>query len=498
VHPTQQKTSLCKYRNDQFWVQLVALVVGEFGRIQCNNGTRAISVYAPLGSESQGSFALETANAGLSFFETLFKSPYMLPKLDLVAIPDFAAGAMENWGLMTFKTTKLLRNTTKTDLSAEKSIADAVLHEISHQWLGNLVTMETWASLWLKESLATWMAHYARSRLFVTHGAWLEFVTDWQQTALEMDALRNSHPIEDLQSSKDESVQIFDDISYRKGCSMILMLAQAVGEENFFEGIRTYLSRYAFSSASSEDFWAAVEETNGSKIGAQMRVWTRKQGFPVVTVTESREAGNSAPQMTHHQIHISQNRFLTAGNMTIDEDEVIYPLQISIRFKDSVQELPFFARNISFSIPDSAIFKFNVDHHGFYRTLYPKDHFRRLAQAHGEGWLSVEDRVGILSDATALAKAGLQNVGDFLDLIIAMQYDTDYHVWVQIVKSITAIRSAWIFGDDDVFVGLGHFFQDILKRKMGKDGGSVMENRDLSDEFKALLLRASGEAGTPT
>jgi aminopeptidase N len=170
------------------------------------------------------------------------------------------------------------------------------------------------------------MAPYAGSRLFVTHGAWLELVTDWQQTALEMDALGNSHPIEVLQSSKDESVQIFDDISYKEGCSMISMLAQAVGEGNFFEGVRTYFRRYAFSSASSEDFWAAIESTNGSKIGAQMRVWIRKPGFRVVTVTESREAGNSTPQMIHRQIYISQNRVLTAGNITIDEDEVIYLL----------------------------------------------------------------------------------------------------------------------------------------------------------------------------
>jgi aminopeptidase 2 len=434
---------------------------------------------------------LKTAKRGLEFFEALFNSSYQLPKLDLVAIPDFAAGAMENWGLLTFRTTKLLCDSNKTDIAAEKRIADAILHEISHQWLGNLVTMKTWASLWLKESLATWMAHYARDKLFDAHDAWREFITEKQQSALELDSLRSSHPIENLEYSKNESVQTFDDISYRKGCSVLLMLAKSIGEESFFEGIRIYLGRHKFASASSKDFWGALEESSNSKVGDWMSVWTRTQGFPVVKVSTSFHPGNSTQKNRCHHIQVSQKRFLLGGKITPDEATVIYPLQLSIRSRNGVEEFPFQERDISLPVLGTEIFKVNADHLGFYRTWYEKGHLCRLGEAHSEGWLSVEDRVGLISDTTAIAKAGLQNASDLLDLIHAMHSDTNYHVWVQIIKSLNTLRSAWFFGDEEIVNGLDQHFQAVIRRKIGTEG--LLKNRNLSGDLKALLLRACGQ-----
>jgi aminopeptidase 2 len=137
------------------------------------------------------------------------------------------------------------------------------------------------------------------------------------------------------------------------------------------------------------------------------------------------------------------------------------------------------------------IFKLNVDHLGFYRTWYEKDHLLRLGEAHSEGWLSVEDRVGLISDTTALAKAGLQNASDLLDLIHVMQNDTNYHVWAQIVKSLNILRSAWFFGDENIVNGLDQHFQAVIGRKTST--GGLFENENLSDDLKGLLLRATGE-----
>jgi aminopeptidase 2 len=434
---------------------------------------------------------LKTAKRGLEFFEALFNSSYQLPKLDLVAIPDFAAGAMENWGLLIFRTTKLLYDSNRNDIAAEKRIADAILHEISHQWIGNSVTIKTWASLWLKESLATWMAHYARDKLFEAHDAWREYIMNKQQSALELDSLRSSHPIENLEYSKDESVQTFDDISYRKGCSVILMLAKSIGQEAFFEGIRLYLGRHKFASASSEDLWDALEESSNSKMSAWMSVWTRIQGFPVVKVSTRFRPGSSTQQNKCHHIQLSQKRFLLSGKITPDEAKVTYPLQISIRYRNGVEDFPFQERDMSLPVLSAEIFKLNVDHLGFYRTWYEKDHLLRLGEAHSEGWLSVEDRVGLISDTTALAKAGLQNASDLLDLIHVMQNDTNYHVWAQIVKSLNILRSAWFFGDENIVNGLDQHFQAVIGRKTST--GGLFENENLSDDLKGLLLRATGE-----
>ena len=250
---------------------------------------------------------------GVPFFEKLFQFPYPLPKLDLVAIPDFAAGAMENWGLMTFRTSKLLSDPQAPDIETKERVADAVLHELSHQWLGNLVTMAGWTQLWLKEGLATLMAWYARSKLFPDDHIWPSFVAEVQQVSLGLDCLRASHPVEMLAVDREEVSQIFDNISYKKGASLLLMLLNALGPEAFFNGIRLYLQRHQYSSASSDDLWRAFEDIDrkGSLLES-MHIWTREQGFPVIKVITDPTLPVQGGQVQSFQshVHIIQNRFL--------------------------------------------------------------------------------------------------------------------------------------------------------------------------------------------
>ena len=272
---------------------------------------------------------------------------------------------------------------------------------------------------------------------------------------------------------------------------MILMLAKSIGEKAFLEGIRIYLKRHQFASASSEDLWHAFEESNRTKISVSMTVRTRTQGYLVVKVSTPCFSRGSTQQNRPYQIQFSQERFFLAGNITPDEAKVIYPLRLSIRTKSSFVDYLFSTPTMPLPASDSALFKVNVDHRGFYRILYEKDHLLRLREAHSKGWLSVEDRVGILSDATALAKAGLQSVRDLLDLVHAMYSDTSYNVWVQILKSLNTLKSAWFFRDEEIVDGLDKLLQDFTRRKIGM--GSVIENHSLSDDFKRLLLQASGK-----
>ena len=233
---------------------LVAFVIGDLKYVEgtAKDGT-VIRVWATAGKEEQGRFALQTSLQLLDYFNDYFGIPYPLPKLDHLALPDFAAGAMENWGAITYREVALLIDDQQSSSDIRQRVAAIVSHEMAHMWFGDLVTMNWWNDLWLNESFASWIGDKAIDSIFPEWEMWTEFVSSDTNTALSLDGLKNSHPIEQEVKEPAEIGQLFDAISYSKGGSILRMLERFLGEDIFREGLRNYIAQHQYQNAVTRD-----------------------------------------------------------------------------------------------------------------------------------------------------------------------------------------------------------------------------------------------------
>ena len=243
---------------------LLAFVVGDIESIeQRTDAGTLMRVWTTRGKQEQGRFALETAVNLLDYFDDYFGIRYPLPKLDHIAIPDFAAGAMENWGAITYRETALLVDPDHSSAGTRQRVAAIVSHEMAHMWFGDLVTMAWWNDLWLNESFASWMGDKAVDHLFPEWEMWTQFVMADTNSGLSLDGLKNSHPIEQEVNNPSEIGQLFDAISYSKGASILRMLEHFLGSEPFRQGLHLYLSSHEYGNAQTEDLWSALGEISG-------------------------------------------------------------------------------------------------------------------------------------------------------------------------------------------------------------------------------------------
>jgi aminopeptidase 2 len=466
---------------------LLAFIIGELNYIETNAFRLPVRVYAPKDRDIEhGRFALELAAKTLAFYEKTFNSDFPLPKMDMVAIPDFSAGAMENWGLITYRVVDVLIDEKSSGAAVKQRVAETVQHELAHQWFGNLVTMDFWDGLWLNEGFATWMSWYSCNVFYPDWKVWEGYVTDNLAGALSLDSLRSSHPIEVPIKRADEINQIFDAISYSKGSSVIRMISKYVGEETFMEGIRRYLKKHAFGNTETGDLWAALSDASGKDVGKVMDIWTKKVGFPVVTVTEGEDS-----------IHLKQNRFLRTADVKPEEDTTLYPVFLGLRTKEGVDEdLTLFGREGDFKLKDLDFFKLNADHSSLYRTSYTPERLRKLGIAAKEGLLTVEDRAGMIADAGSLSASGYQKTSGILSLLDSFKSEPDFVVWQVITGRIGALRGAWMFEDQPTRDALKHFQLALVKDKAHELGWTFSENDGhIEQQFKSLMFGAAGMAG---
>lgn len=422
---------------------LLAFIIGELNSIETKNFRVPVRVFAtPDKDIEHGRFSLDLAAKTLEFYEKTFDSPFPLPKMDMVAIPDFSAGAMENWGLITYRVVDVLYDEKTSGASTKQRVAEVVQHELAHQWFGNLVTMDFWDGLWLNEGFATWMSWYSCNRFYPEWHVWQSYVTDTLQGALSLDSLRSSHPIEVPVKRADEINQIFDAISYSKGSCVLRMISKYLGEQTFMEGIRRYLKKHAYGNTQTGDLWAALSDASGKPVEKVMDIWTKNVGYPVVSVTED-EQSNS--------INVKQNRFLRTGDVKPEEDKTLFPVFLGLRTKNGVNEdLTLSEREHDFKVPNLDFFKLNADHSGIYRTSYTPARLAKLGQAAKDGLLTVEDRAGMIADAGALASSGYQKTSGILSLLKNFDGETEFVVWSELLSRISSIRAAWVFEDEKV------------------------------------------------
>lgn len=468
---------------------LVACVVGELQVYETNKFRLPVRTYCTPDENIQHLvYATELAAETLEFYEREFDIPYPLPKMDMIAVPDFAAGAMENWGLMTYRNAFILLDDKTSTAADKREVAETVQHELAHQWFGNIVTMDFWEGLWLKEGFATWMSWYSCDIFYPDWKVWDGHVTNSLREALSLDSLRSSHPIEVPVQRTDEIEQIFDSISYEKGSCMIRMLSTYMGEDVFMRGIRLYLKKHAYGNTVTDDLWAALSEASGKDIETFASIWTRNVGYPVVTVSED-SANNT--------IHLRQNRFLQTADVKPEEDQVLYPVILGTRTKTHVDRTQILTtREGSFKLPDLDFFKLNADHTNTYRTLYSTSRLEKLGQDARNGLLSVSDRAGLIGDAGSLAQAGYQKTSALLTLLRSFDSEPDYEVWKEINTRVKSLKAAFVFEEEEVKKALDSFHRSIVARRAYELGWQFgPEDGHIEQQFKTLMFSAACQAG---
>jgi aminopeptidase 2 len=410
--------------------------------------------------------------------------------MDMVAVPDFSAGAMENWGLITYRIVDVLLDEKTSGASRKERIAETVQHELAHQWFGNLVTMDFWDGLWLNEGFATWMSWYSCNVFYPEWKVWQTYVIDNLQGALSLDSLRSSHPIEVPVKRADEINQIFDAISYSKGSSVLRMISKYLGEDVFLQGVRNYIKKHAYGNTETGDLWAALADASGKPVQSVMDVWTKNVGFPVISVSENPASSS---------INVKQNRFLRTGDVKPEEDKVLYPCMLGLRTKDGVDEDTMLSeREKEFKVPDLDFYKLNADHSAIYRTSYSPERLSKLGKAARDGLLSVEDRAGMIADSGALAASGYQKTSGMLSLLQGLDTESEFVVWNEILTRIGTLRAAWIFENDESKAALKAFQRSLVSSKAHELGWEFSEKDDhILQQFKALMFGSAGMAEDP-
>lgn len=464
---------------------LVAFIVGDLKYVENTSYNVPIKVWATPGLEHLGQYSADIAAKTLAFFDEKFDIPYPLPKMDMVAIHDFSAGAMENFGLITYRTVDLLLDPENTNVNTKQRVTEVVMHELAHQWFGNLVTMDFWDGLWLNEGFATWMSWYACDSLYPDWKVWESYVSDSLQQALSLDSLRSSHPIEVPVKRADEINQIFDAISYSKGSSLLKMISRWLGEEVFIKGVSNYLKKHKWGNTQTSDLWEALSEVSGKDVVTVMDIWTKNIGFPIVSVEE-----------TGDELNVTQHRFLATADVKHDEDKVLYPVFLGLKSSSGVDEsVVLDTRSKTVKVGGDFI-KINADSAGIYRTKYEPERWTQLGKDGVAGKLSVEDRVGLVADAGSLASSGFIKSTDLLNLVKAWSEESNYVVWESALGSIAKIKAAMVFESSSFKDALNEFTLDLISSKLKQVGWEFTDADSFADQqLKSLLFASAAAAG---
>ncbi|KAJ1135460.1 hypothetical protein NDU88_001899 [Pleurodeles waltl] len=473
---------------------LLAFVVGEYDFVETKSSDGVlVRVYTPIGKSEQGRFALEVAAKTLPFYKDYFNVPYPLPKIDLIAIADFAAGAMENWGLVTYRETALLIDPKNSCSSSRQWVALVVGHELAHQWFGNLVTMEWWTHLWLNEGFASWIEYLCVDHCFPEYDIWTQFVSADYTRAQELDALDNSHPIEVSVGHPSEVDEIFDAISYSKGASVIRMLHDYIGDEDFREGMHLYLTTFQHKNAATEDLWTCLEQASGKPIANVMNTWTKQMGFPLIHV-------ESVQHDEERVITLTQKKFCASGPYTGKEQpQWMVPISICTSEKPNQAieqvlmdkpQLTVVLKNIK---PEQWV-KLNPGTVGFYRTQYSFAMLESLLPGIRDLSLPPVDRLSLQNDLFSLARAGMISTVEVLKVMEAFVNEPNYTVWSDLSCNLGILST--LLAHTDYYEELQSFIRDLftpIGLKLGWDPKPGEGHLDAL--LRGLVLGKLGKAG---
>ena len=474
---------------------LLAYVIGEYEFVEGHSSTGVlVRLYTPVGKTSQGTYGLDVAVKSLDLFEEYFDFPYPLNKLDLVTIPDFGSGAMENWGLITFRECKVLVDA-KLSSTAQKTVATVyITHEVAHMWFGNLVTMQWWKQLWLNEGFANFMECVGTDHCDPSFEIWHQYMCDNFIVALDLDALDNSHAIEIDVKTPAEASEVFDSISYDKGSAVVRMIYYWIGADKFQAGVRAYFKKHAYQNTVSEDLWAAFESASGLPVEDVMSTWTTKMGYPVLDVSEVSSTDDSVT------LKISQRKYcsdMTGGSVSDD----LWSIPINFITSGNGgrdQSLLLTTRETEFTVdnvPKDGFVKLNPDWVGFYRVNYSEDMLTKLIAAIDGNELSSKDRLNVQNDVFAMASAGLTSHTSYLKMLTAFGEEMDYVVLFDISSKLDALNPV-IWLDTETHAMFKEIKQTIftkVAKKLGFDSKPGESHLHVLLRAKAIASSGSEE-----
>lgn len=389
------------------------LLAWVYGEMQSKSGkTKSgvdVSVWSTVAQPSESlDFALDSAMNTLDFFEEYFGAPYPLPKADHVALPDFSSGAMENWGLITYRESALLAHPKTTSVSSKRLVAMVIAHELSHQWFGNLVTMKWWDNLWLNESFANLMEYVAPDALHPDWNIWLDFDGHEVVMALRRDAIDGVQPVQVDVRHPDEISSLFDPaIVYAKGGRLMRMLQHYVGHEAFRAGLQTYFKKFAYQNTEGDDLWNELSIASGKDITGLMNTWISQPGYPVVTVSDET---------------IAQQQFFIGQH---ESSARLWPIPLG----STDPSLPRLMDTPSIYAALAPGQRLNDADTAHFITHYPPRHFKELLKQLHDGELSPIDRLQFLHEQTLLVRGGYLKSAQLIPLVDAYKHEHVDSVW---------------------------------------------------------------------
>ena len=408
---------------------LLAVLVGKFEKIETKTPEGiTVRVFTTPGKTHQAQFALDTAAKILSFYNSYFAFDYPLPVMDLIAVPDFDAGAMENWGAVTFRETALLVDPVKSSAANKQRVTLVIAHELAHMWFGNLVTMEWWTHLWLNEGFACYIEYLATNAIFPEWEIWDQFIVTEHNDALSLDGLANTHPIQVEVKHPSEIVEIFDQVSYAKGASVIHMLATYLGAEVFQKGLQVYLKKHAYANAKTEDLWEAFEQVSNKPVTKVMENWISKPGYPLLQVSSK-----------EHALHLTQSRFFSSIlSQKEHNDTTLWQVPLQLQTPETTQSILLSGKEDTVSLNNIWV-KVNAGEASFVRVGYTHELLLSLQEPIAKKQLGTIDRLGVIRDGFDLAYAGYMPTIDALSLVGSYVNETEYVVWLEIASQMQKI-----------------------------------------------------------
>ena len=455
---------------------LVAFVVGPLEATEPVDvdGVPLRVVHRP-GKGHLADFALEVGAFCLRFFAEYYDIAYPAEKLDMVALPDFAQGAMENLGCITYRESLLLADRSKATQPELASIADVVAHEIAHMWFGDLVTMRWWNGIWLNEAFATFMELLAVDAYRPDWERWSQFLRT-RSIAFEIDALRSTRAIEFPVRSPDEAAGMFETLTYTKGAAVLRMLEQYLGPERFRDGIRRYLDVHRLGNTETHDLWDAIEETTGEPVRRIMDGWILKGGYPLVTT-----------ELVDGSVRLAQRRYVLAGEEGDDAWDV--PMLVRAGGKTA----PVLVEPEGTHVPETGgeTVVVNAGAHAFARVRYDEVLLARITASLEE--LSADERTQLVDDTWAAVVAGRGSAAAFCRFAAAFEHESEYPVWQALLQGL-----GWCerFLEGEPRERFRSFVRSLVRPALDRVGWEPREDeRDLAKPLRGALVASLGVLG---
>jgi aminopeptidase N len=486
--PRQGKHTVVFETTPKMSSYLVALAVGDF---VCNEGSAdgvPIRICSTPDKKGLTGFALESTQEIIRYYNRYYSIKYPFKKLDVVAVPDFSAGAMENTAAIFYRETLLLADE-RASVATRRAVAQVLAHEIAHQWFGDLVTMQWWDDIWLNEGFANWME---TKPLKAWKPEWQVELneTDANQRAMGLDALKSTRPIRARAETPNEINELFDPIAYEKGAAVLRMIEAWVGETPFQKAVNAYIERFKYGNAKAEDFWGTVAASTSKPVDRVMKTFVDQPGLPLIEMSVSCQAGHSA-------ISLSQSRYFVGGSTAQASASPVWNMPMCLHTDSGRTTCELLEQPRATVTLDacSAWTMPNAGGRGYYRTSLEPAALKALAGSIPN--LPGPERLTLLADEWALVRAGVHDVGSYLDLASAYGSEETEQVLRSLTGSLQAIdRQLTTSSTRPAFAAWVRRLLGPSAARLGWDGQSGRSD-DNTRAVRAVLLRQLGRAQDP-